>query len=542
MNIKRRDFLKLVGSASAVLLVPDCCNALSNNAIVPEKPNIVVILADDLGYGDISAYNPQSKIKTPNVDALAKNGIQFTDAHTNTAQCSPTRYGLLTGRYAWRTRLKKGVLPHYAKPLIEKERVTLASMLKSNGYDTAAIGKWHLGLGWQAKDGQTFDHNSWSGKITHIIDFNKKLTQSPLDNGFDYYFGIGSSNNMLPYCYIENNIVANPPKGIKTENYDTEGRTAPVADDYKSEQIDQVLWKKAKQWLASHFDRNPEKPFFLYYPTSAIHRPCLPVDGFRNSSDAGLRGDKVVELDSIVGKLTAELKKRNCLDNTLIIFTSDNGPRPGDPEGALKHLAKNAYGKQYNPDQLLAKKQQGTYGNYLTYGHKPSAQFTGHKMSVNEGGHRVPFIAHWPKAIKHPKKSSQMLCTTDVLATFAEMLKVDLPVNAGEDSISFLPAIKSAQPKTPLRTTMINDSWRGVKAIRKGDWKLIMADNTGALMPIEKRKVKTPLQLYNLKDDPAEDDNLYEKHPEIVKELSGIFKQQTTSQRSAPAARHLLLR
>ena len=533
-DLTRRGFMKMSAVGLGALLSPRCIASAADSA---RKPNIVVILADDLGYGDVGCNNKDSKIPTPDIDALAAEGLRFTDAHTNTAQCTPTRYGLLTGRYSWRTRLKTGVLPHFAKPLIAKERITIASLLKSKGYATAVIGKWHLGLGWRAKKGRTFAPDSWGAAI-QAIDFTKKLTASPLDHGFDYYFGIGSSNNMLPYCYIENDAVVQVPEKPKRQAYDTEWRGAPVSPDYKSEQIDQVLWKKAIAWLNRHFDKTQKKPFFLYYPTSAIHRPCLAVEEFRKSSKAGLRGDKVVELDNIVGRLVAELKKHGCLDDTLILFTSDNGARPGDIQGALKKLADNDYGQPYDPAGLLDRKAEGTFGKWLTYGHKSCGPYLGYKMSIHEGGHRVPFIVRWPGVVKPGTTSDEIICMTDVLATLANILQVDLPEDAGEDSYSFLPVLKGDKLDGPIREATILDSWNGVKAVRQGDWKLIMADNSGAIEALEKRKTDAPVQLYNLRKDPRESNNLCEKYPEKVKRLTAYYARYAASSRSAPLVRY----
>lgn len=505
-----------------------------------DRPNIVIILADDLGYGDLSCYNPDGKIATPNLDRLAREGVRFTDAHANCAQCSPTRYGLLTGRYAWRTRLKTGVLPHFARPLIGKRRMTVASLLKRHGYATACIGKWHLGLGWQAKKGKTFDPKLWDARQVDAIDFGKPLTASPLDHGFDYYFGIGSSNNMLPYCFIENDRVVRRPTRRKHPVYDTENALGLVSDDYRSRQIDQVLWKKAGAWLEAHLKTSPDRPFFLYFPTSAIHRPCLPASRFRGRSKAGLHGDKVTELDDIVGRLMALLKKRGCEDNTLFIFTSDNGPIPGDPEAALKNYAMHAWGRPYRPAQLLKKKRLGMTGpevrlRCLTYGHRASGPYLGFKMAIYEGGHRVPFIVRWPRAIKPGATCGEAVCMTDILATVAHILRADLPNGAGEDSYTFLPLLRGRRPRRPLREATILDSWTGVKAVRQGDWKLVLGPDAGS--PNMIHTVDTPGQLYNIATDPGETKNLYRRHPAKVRELTALYEKYRAAGRSAPPAK-----
>ena len=406
--------MKMAVVATAGLAAPRLLRGKNAPAASGKKPNIVVILADDLGLGDLSCYNPKGKVPTPNLDKLADEGMRFTDAHTSAAQCSPTRYGLITGQYAWRTRLKTGVLKHFEDPLIDKGRLTVASLLKDNGYATAGVGKWHLGWGWVPKAGQTIDKNSWSDKECEKVDFTKPLTACPLDHGFDYYFGIGSSNNMQPYCYIENNKVVVPPTTKKKHPvYDTESGAGLVSDDYVSEEIDQVLWSKAKGWLDRHFKAAPRKPFFLYMPTSAIHRPCLATKEFRGKSGAGLHGDKVVELDNI--------------------------------------------------------------------------------------------------------------------------LKVDLPANAGEDSYSILPVLLGEKLAKPLREATIMTPWSAFKSVRQGPWKLILGNNSGGYSL--KRKIDTPGQLYNLDDDPGETTNLHAKHPDKVKALTAIVKKYESSGRSAPPAR-----
>jgi len=503
------------------------------------KPNIVLILADDLGYGDLSCYSEDRKVPTPNLDRLAGQGMRFTDAHTNCAQCSPTRYGTLTGRYAWRTRLRTGVLKHFSAPLIEDGRVTVASLLKEHGYATAAVGKWHLGMGWVAKAGRTFDPDSWDDEQVDAIDFTRPLTASPLDHGFDYYFGISSSNNMLPYCYIENNRVVRVPTQRKTPVYDTETGRGLVSDDYVSEQIDQVLWAKAQGWLDRHFTQSPDQPFFLYFPTSAIHRPCLPTEPFRGASEAGLHGDKVTELDDIVGRLMAELKRRGCEDNTIVLFTSDNGAMPGDPEAALQHYARHEWGKPYASAALLAREDRDVINpagraRWLTYGHKVNGPYLGYKMTIYEGGHRVPFILRWPEAVEAGSTSQEVVCTTDLLATVAEILQADLPADAAEDSYSFLPVLRGEPLDGPLREATILDSWNGVRAVRQGPWKLVLGSNSGG--GTLKREFDTPGQLYNLADDPGEQSNLYTRHPDKVQQLTGLLDQYQATGRSAPRA------
>jgi len=524
-DVTRRHFLKSLGAGLGML----ACAPLSMAQPTKRRPNIVYILADDLGWGDISCYNPDGKVSTPNIDRLAAQGIRFTDAHTTCAVCSPTRYSTMTGRYSWRGRLKRHVLPHFAKPLIEPGRDTIASLLKQKGYATAVVGKWHLGLGWQAKPGKSFDPNSWDHKQVDAIDFARPLQGCPLDHGFDYYFGIGSSNNMLPYCLIENDRVVKVPTRRKDpEVYDTEHGYGLVSDDYVSQDLDQILWSKARTWLEKQCTA-PKQPFFLYMPTSAIHRPCLPIDPFIKSSRAGLHGDKTQELDSIVGKVVALLKKHNKLENTLIVFSSDNGAQPGDPVRALKHYAENDWGQKYNPQALLDEKvdeSNSTVKNWKTYGHRVNGPYRGYKASIYEGGHRVPYVLRWPGVIKPGTVSDRLICCTDFFATVAEILGTPLGKQAGEDSISFLPLLAGKTEPAGLRRDIISEAGNATKALRRGPWKLILG-KTG--LTGNHKKMNRPDELYNLQDDPAETQNVVARHPRIVKQLYERYERYLAS-------------
>lgn len=507
------------------LILTSACQRGHDNSL--KGPNIILILVDDLGYGDLSCYNPDSKIKTPNLDKLARQGISFTDAHSSASQCSPTRYALMTGRYSWRTGLKSGVLPHFAQPLIDEGRITLASLLKQAGYATACIGKWHLGLGWQPLEGESIDFDSWAGTQNLRIDYTKPLTSSPNNYGFDYFFGINASNNMLPYCLIENNSVVTVPDKLKYPVFDTEDGNGLVSNDYDSEKLEQILFSKAMNWLDIHHEIKPDQPFFLYYPMSAIHRPCLPTDKFKNASQAGLRGNKVVEMDYLVGELMDWLSEKKIDKNTLFIFTSDNGARPGDQMSVLRQLASADYGISYNTlnmirqDSLLSinnpyNKPKGAE-TYHIYRHFSSGPFKGYKSDIYEGGHRVPLIIRWPGVSSPGEISDELVCTIDLMATFAELLQIKLPENAGEDSYSFLPLILGKNNYTP-RPNLVHKAWRYNKlAIRKGDWKLIPFRNGGGLYKFP--DVEEDGQLYNIREDPGERINLYNTRPEIVEEL-----------------------
>lgn len=514
-----------------ILLAGLFSSSCQNNKIseIPsDKPNIILILVDDLGIGDVSSYNPDSKIYTPNIDKLASEGLLFTDAHTSAAQCSPTRYGLLTGRYSWRTRLKTGVLPHFDEPLIESGRSTIASLLKNEGYNTACIGKWHLGLGWQTKDGEALNHISWSENQNFIIDYSKELSVSPNNYGFDYFFGINASNNMLPYCLIENNKVITEPELIKYPSYDTESDSALVSSDYDSENLESIMFEKAMSWLTEQVNGTNKNPFFLYYPMTAIHRPCLPVDAFKGSASAGLRGDKVVEVDHYIGKMLQWLEDNNIENNTLFIFTSDNGARPGDEMSFLAELAAHPYGDKYHPNKLIEQdrlqcantpydKPKGSESYYI-YHHFSSGPYKGYKSDIYEGGHRVPFIIRWPQVIEAGTRKDDLVSTLDFFATFSELFNLNLADSIAEDSYSFLPALIN-NPEYIERPNLVHKAWqKDAIAIRKGDWKLIPFKNGGGLYRFI--DVTEKGQLYNLKDDPQEVNNLYDQNPEIVRELT----------------------
>ena len=315
-----------------ILLFTISCMAVyvSVHAQRKQRPNIVIIMADDLGYGDFSCYGAK-KFSTPAVDAVAADGLKFTDAHTSSSVCTPSRYSLMTGRYSWRTRLRAGVLPSFGQPLIEEGRMTMATMLQRNGYYTACIGKWHLGFEWALKPNAPVDpikdvFNSNELSAQNYIDFSKPVKQGPIERGFNYYYGIPGSNNMIPYVYIENDSVVQPPKVKKEYVYDSDFKgTRAVNWDFET--IDAELTKRAVTMIDNHFASSSKQPLFLYYPTSAIHRPCLP-NTTRGKSGAGLRGDMVLEFDWIVEQIVAALKRNNAFDNTLLIITSDNGAQP----------------------------------------------------------------------------------------------------------------------------------------------------------------------------------------------------------------------
>lgn len=473
----------------------------------PEQklPNMIYILADDLGYGDVSAYNEKSAWKTPHLDKLAGEGMQFTDAHTSSSVCTPTRYGILTGRYNWRSTLKKGVLSGYSNALIEPERLTVASLLQEKGYHTAFIGKWHLGWDWQFS-GDTENLNDL-GK-SQPVDFSKPIKNGPNELGFNYSYGFSGSLDMAPYVYVENGM----PTAIPTDttvSVEDKGfwRKGITARDFRHADVLPHLAKKAIEYIDKRAsDRNP---FFLYLPLPAPHTPILPSTEFLGRSNANFYGDFVLQVDHVVGQIIAALEEKGLRENTLIIFTSDNGCSP-----------------------------KANFNELSRVGHHPSAIYRGHKADIYEGGHRVPFIASWPARIT-PAITDETICTTDLLATAAAITGAVIPDNAGEDSYNLLPLLQGDPYNKPLREATVHHSIDGEFAIRQGEWKLILCPGSGGWsFPRTTQELAglPPFQLYNLAQDPVEKDNLYLKYPEKVNALKALLAAYIRNGRSTPGA------
>ena len=441
------------------------------------NPNIIFILADDMGYGDIRYLNSDSKIPTPNLDRLCSEGMSFTDAHSGSAVSTPTRYGILTGRYCFRSRLKQGVLYGYDKPLIERDRPTVASILKEKNYHTACVGKWHLGLGWRAVDASLPIE---SGNV----DFRQKVDFSPNDTGFDYSYIIPASLDMAPYVYLENGSVVDPRIIITERVYTERGviwRGGEASQSFSFEGCFDHLFEKARQFIIGR--QKEKQPFFLYFPLTAPHTPWMPAERFNGISGAGKYGDFVAHVDFVVGQIMATLDSLGLSDNTMIVFTSDNGAdwKPGD-KAQFPHLA-----------------------NYI---------FRGQKSDAWEGGHHIPFIVKYPGKVVPRSSSGALICLTDFLATCAEITGANLPETA-EDSKSFFGALKGSGK---ARDEIIHHTIDGRFAVRKGDWKLVDCSGSGGWSAKEDPALP-PVQLYNMKDDPVESINLYDQFPEKVEEL-----------------------
>jgi len=498
-GITRRDFLRWIeiGAASAALC--GCAGELefSGDQGTRRSPNIVLILADDLGYGDPTCYSKESKIPTPEIDRLAEQGIRFTDAHTPSAVCTPTRYGLLTGRYCWRSSLKQGVLNGYSEPLIETDRLTLASLLKKHGYTTGCVGKWHLGLGWVTKDaGQKANADT--------IDWSKPVTHGPQSLGFDYSYIIPASLDMDPYCWLENGRLVEAPTAHTPGSerrwsggggYWRAGAIAPSFDFYA---VLPTVTTKSVEFLRR---QTADEPFFLYVPLTAPHTPWMPTDEFRGKTKVDWYGDFVTEVDWAVGQIVKAVDDAGFGDNTLVIFTSDNG--------------------SHWPADQIAK-----------FNHRANGPWRGQKSDIHEAGHRVPFICRWPGKIKPGTQSGQTICLTDTLTTLATVVGESLPQEAGPDSYNVLLAMLNPDLNTPIREATIHHSGNGMFAIRQGRWKLIQGLGSGGFTAPQRVKPKPggpEGQLYNLDDDPGEQKNLWAEYPEIVKHLSALlerYKQQ----------------
>lgn len=475
------------------------------------RPNIVIILADDMGWGDPQCYNADSKIPTPGIDRLAQEGMKFTDAHTPSAVCTPTRYGLLTGRYCWRSRLKSSVLDGFSPPLIEADRVTIASFLKQAGYATACIGKWHLGMQWTRKDGSLETTDREGGFRTgENIDLEKPVTGGPLDIGFDHFFGISASLDMPPYCWIKDDRCSPIPTSSVPTATDTIflNQAGGVSDpEFRIERVLPKLQQHATDWIRKQYRDHPEQPFFLYLPLNSPHLPVAPSRPFRGKSGAGDYGDFVVETDHCVGSILQTLDETDQDQNTVVLFTSDNG--------GLWH--------SWDPVEVddVANYRPTPRGNYTReYGHQSNAHLRGTKADIWEGGHRVPFLIRWPQQIPAGKVCDQLVELNDTLATIARIVDEPLPTGAAEDSRDLTELLWGG--KEPVRDFAIHHSLRGEFAIRMGKWKLIEHRGSGGFSRPRQVKAESGQvtgQLYDLSTDPSESRNVWSENPTVVRRL-----------------------
>jgi arylsulfatase A-like enzyme len=481
--------MRLVALLSLVLV------AVSVSAA--EKPNILYILCDDLGYGDVHCLNAQGKIATPNIDRLRGEGIAFTDAHSSSALCTPTRYGIMTGRYNWRTRLQSGVLGGYAPPLIEPGRLTVAGMLHDQGYHTGCIGKWHLGMNMATKSGK----GRANGKN---VDWSKPIKDGPTTRGFDSFFGIAASLDMEPFVFFENDRFTEPATSVKTFV-----RTGPAGKDFEAVNVLPTLAAKAEAFIAESAKDDGDKPFFLYLPLSAPHAPLATTEQFKGKSGINDYCDFVMETDFYVGQVLKALDEAKVADRTLVIFASDNGCAP-----------------------------TANFPEMLKHGHNPSYVFRGAKADIWDGGHHIPFIVRWPGHVKAGATSEQLVCLNDFMATAAEIVGVKLPDNAGEDSVSLLPALLGQDNGRPLHEAVVHHSGQGMFAIRQGQWKLELCPGSGGwASPTDAaaRKEGLPtVQLYDMTADVGEKNNVASANPDTVARLTELLERYVRDGRSTP--------
>ena len=461
------------------------------------QPNIVIILADDLGYGDLGSFNKGSRIPTPNLDQLAREGMRLTDAHSPSSVCTPTRYGILTGRYPWRSRLKSGVLPPFGAPLIEEGRLTLPEMLRKRGYATAVIGKWHLGWDWPTRQGEK---PGVTGDGLSNVDYTRPLANGPITRGFDYYYGVDLPN-FPPYVFIENDrALGIPTEPIPTDNPNI-NRKGPMVEGWDPVAILPRLEAQALSYIASRAGN--KQPFFLYFPLTSPHYPVVPTAGFRGKSGAGDYGDFVMQTDATVGALMEALRKHGFAKDTLIVFTSDNGP------------------------EVASEVAIGAYDRIQRYGHVSMERWRGVKRDSREGGHRVPFIARWPGRIPAGRVSDELFGQVDLMATIASLVGFDLPSGAAPDSVDQLAVLLGKGRRRPPRTELVYHQSNGHLALRRGDWVFVDSPTCGdgnrePEWFRNQRKADncgTPGALYDLRTDPGQRRNVYGQYPEKVKEF-----------------------
>ena len=500
----RRDFLRLAGmSAASVVFTKPLAMAASDaitKASGAKRPNIVYILADDMGIDSVSGLNSKCGIETPHLNKLMSEGMTFTDAHSGSAVCTPTRYGVLTGRYSWRSRLKRGIVNLWERPLIHKNRLTVGKMLQQCGYHTACIGKWHLGWHWSDKNGQPTE------KLKNI-NFSKPVKGGPVERGFDYYLG-DDVPNWPPFAWIENDHLQAMPVDVMERDGSNGVARGPATPGWRFEKVLPTITQRCVDYIK---DRSKhDKPFFLYFPMTSPHAPINPSDRFKGKSGISKYADFLMETDWSVGQILEALDKSGLSENTLVIFTTDNGTSPmckfGDLEKKGAHLREH---------------------------------WRGHKADIWEGGHRVPFIARWPGIIKPASKCSEVISLVDLMATAAEVAGFKLPDNAAEDSVSLVSAFRDQKPKESVRQAIVCHSSRGNFAVRNGKWKVEFCGGSGGWSkPKNEAQIKKQglpmVQLYDLEADPKEQNKLYDKRPEIVEELCALLKKYVTNGRSTP--------
>jgi arylsulfatase A len=505
--------LLFVTILAAGFLAFACQNSIPSES---QKPNIVIIYADDMGYGDLAIQNPESKIPTPYLDQMAREGMRFTDAHSSSGICSPSRYALLTGTYHWRRQ--HDIIDSFGKPFFAEGDISIADILRTNGYATAAIGKWHLGWDWEIKEEPTGEITSGSKTVKIIgpddIDWSKPIKGGPTDRGFDYYFGDGTIN-FPPYAWVENDRVTEVPTelmtydniGFETKEGHWEFRPGPRVKGWNPYEVLPTLTQKAISYIK---DRKEDQPFFLYLALPSPHAPVIPNDEFDGKSRAGAYGDFMVQTDWVAGQVLQALKEKGLEENTIVIFTADNGPE--------------AY----------------AWTRGLTYGHFSMGDFRGLKRDVWEGGHHVPFVVKWPAQIPAGTVSDELISQIDLMATLAALTGTTVPDQTAPDSYDFSKVWKGQEYSSPLREALVHNTYATIWGIRKGDW-LYINDSTGGhrKIPAEFNALKgysdldTPGLLFNMKDDSGQKQNLYLSDSAKVQELSDLLEKYRGSQSTA---------
>ncbi len=470
------------------------------------RPNIVIIYADDMGYGDLNCQNPDSKIPTPNLDKLASEGMRFTDAHSSSGVCSPSRFALLTGTYHWRRF--HSIVNSFGKSVFRSSDITIPKMLKTAGYETACIGKWHLGWDWQFLSKPSGETEQFGKKVNyylpHEVDWSKAIKGGPVSQGFDYYFGDGTIN-FPPYAWIENETLLEMPTETmleqqipyKVKEGRWEFRPGPMVKGWNPNEVLPTITKKAVEWIKSRDEKNP---FFLYFPLTSPHAPIIPNDEFDGKSNAGPYGDFVFQTDWVAGQVIQALKEKGLYENTIIIFTADNGT------------------------------EQYAWQRAINYGHFSMGNDRGLKQDVYEGGHHVPFIVRWPGYTKPGSVSTEVISQVDIMKTLAAITGAQLSEKAAPDGYDFTPVLTGRSYNKPLREATIHNTYEDRWGIRQGDW-LFINNATGSTRPMPEafKKLRgytdftTQGLLFNMKDDPEQRVNLYEKYPEKVAELSRLI-------------------
>jgi len=471
-----------------------------------DKPNVVILYADDMGVADVSYGNPAAKIQTPHIDRLATQGMTFTDGHSSSGICTPSRFALLTGQHHWRRF--HGIVNAFEKSVFKPEEFTIARMFQESGYKTGCFGKWHLGWDWDAirkegaKDIQSVESYDWT----------KRFPGGPLDQGFDYYFGDGTIN-FPPYCWIEGDrFLTIPTKPVMKSKPLAGGgsfRAGPMAEDWNPYDVLPTMTEKTVEWIEK---QEGDEPFFAYLAFNSPHYPIVPNREFHGKSQAGFYGDFVIETDAMVGKVIAALDKKGLLENTIVIFTADNGTE--------KHA----------------------FQRLETLGQWSSGAFRGLKRDIYEGGHRVPFIVSWPKKIKAGSQSNEVISQVDFAATFAEIIGYSLSNEVAIDSYNFLPVLAGEDYESPLRVATVQNTNERKYALRQGDW-VFMNTSSGAAHSESQAYLqhfnlktfkKAPGLLFNLKEDQRQSKNLYQENPEKVREMRALLKRYLDGERCAP--------